>query len=71
MKSKSYKELSYKELLAKRDELYKELVDLRFKKQLGTLENQMAIKNTRHNIARINTRIRAIELGIDKAASSK
>lgn len=71
MKSKSYKDLSYKELIAKRDELYKELFDLRMKKQLGTLENTQAIKNTRHNIARVSTRIRAIELGTDKAASAK
>ncbi len=65
---KSYKELSYKELVAKRDELRRELVDLRMKKVLGHLDNPMAIRNTKKNIARLNTRIHAIDIGIEKTS---
>lgn len=65
---KSYKELSYKELVAKRDELRKSLVDLRMKKVLGNIENPMAIKNTKKNIARLNTRIHAYDIGLVKTS---
>lgn len=65
---KSYKELSYDELVAKRNELRKDLVDLRMKKVLGNLENPMAIKNTKKNIARLNTRIHAIDIGLEKTS---
>ena len=66
---KSYKELSYKELVAKRDELRKELVDLRMQKVLGHLDNPMALRNTRRNIARLNTRIHAIDIGLEKTSN--
>jgi len=65
---KSYKELSYKELVAKRDELRRDLVDLRMKKVLGHLDNPMAIRNTKKNIARLNTRIHAIDIGLEKTS---
>ena len=65
---KSYKEFSYKELVAKRDELRKDLVDLRMKKVLGHLDNPMAIRNTKKNIARLNTRIHAIDIGLEKTS---
>ena len=66
---KSYKELSYKELVAKRDELRKELVDLRMQKVLGHLDNPMALRNTRRNIARLNTRIHALDIGLEKTSN--
>lgn len=66
---KSYKELSYKELVAKRDELRRELVDLRMQKVLGHLDNPMALRNTRKNIARLNTRIHAIDIGLEKTSN--
>ncbi|MBO5770833.1 MAG: 50S ribosomal protein L29 [Spirochaetales bacterium] len=66
---KSYKELSYKELVAKRDELRKELVDLRMQKVLGHLDNPMALRNTRRNIARLNTRIHAVDIGLEKTSN--
>ena len=65
----SYKELSYKELVAKRDELRKELVDLRMQKVLGHLDNPMALRNTRRNIARLNTRIHAVDIGLEKTSN--
>ena len=63
---KAYKELSYNELVAERDKLRKDLVNLRMQKVLGHLDNPMSIGNTRKNIARLNTRIHAIDIGIEK-----
>lgn len=73
MKGKSYKDLSYKELLAKKDELSKKLVELRMNKVLGHLENPMETKLVKKDIARLNTQIHAIDLGLVKEpkASSK
>ena len=63
---KAYKELSYNELVAERDKLRKELVNLRMQKVLGHLDNPMSIGNTKKNIARLNTRIHAVDIGIEK-----
>ena len=63
---KAYKDLSYNELVAERDKLRKEVVNLRMQKVLGHLDNPMSIGNTRKNIARLNTRIHAIDIGIEK-----
>ena len=63
---KSYKELSYKELVAEREKLRKDLVDLRMQKVLGHLDNPMALRNTRRDIARLNTRIHAVDIGLVK-----
>ncbi len=65
---KSYKELSYKELIAERDKLRKELVNLRLQKVLGHLDNPMSLGLTKKNIARLNTRINAIDIGIEKTS---
>ena len=62
----AYKDLSYNELVAEIDKLRKELVNLRMQKVLGHLDNPMSIGNTRKNIARLNTRIHAIDIGIEK-----
>ncbi|MBN2619396.1 MAG: 50S ribosomal protein L29 [Spirochaetales bacterium] len=59
--------LTLEECLAKRDELNKELQDLRFNMVLGHVENPVAKRNIRRNIARMNTVIQEIELGIRKA----
>lgn len=63
---KSYKELSYNELVAERDKLRKELVNLRMQKVLGHLDNPMSIGSTKKSIARLNTRIHAIDIGLEK-----
>lgn len=64
---KSYKDLSYKELVAERDKLRKSLVDLRMQKVLGHLDNPLAIRTTKRDIARLNTRIHAVDIGIAQA----
>lgn len=63
---KSYKDMTKAELIAQRDKLAKDLLNLRMEKVLGYLDNPMALRTTRRNIARLNTRIHAIEIGIDK-----
>jgi len=65
MKS-SYKDLTYAELVNKRDDLRKEYLKLRMDKVLGHLENPLALRNTRRNITRLNTVIHEYALGIRK-----
>ena len=48
-------ELSYAELVAKRDKLKKEYMDLRFKMVISHVDNPMQKRTMRHEIARLNT----------------
>jgi len=59
--------LTLEECLAKKDKLKKDLQDLRFNMVLGHVENPVAKRNIRRDIARMNTVIREIELSIRKA----
>ena len=61
-KKKNDKELSYKELVAKRDELKKEYMDLRFKLVVSHADNPMQKRTLRREIARLNTFIRQKEI---------
>ena len=61
---KSYKDLSYKELVAERDKLSRELLDTRVKSVLGHVDNPLSLRTTRRDIARLNTRIHAVDIGI-------
>ena len=61
-KKKNDKELSYKELVAKRDELKKEYMDLRFKMVVSHVDNPMQKRTLRREIARLNTFIRQKEI---------
>ena len=64
----SYNDLTLDELAAKKEKLHKEYFDLRMGRVLGHVENPLAVRTIRLNIARVNTRIREYELGIRKAA---
>ena len=64
----SYNDLTLDELAAKKEKLHKEYFDLRMGRVLGHVENPLAVRTIRRNIARVNTRIREYELGIRKAA---
>ena len=61
-KKKNDKELSYKELVAKRDELKKEYMDLSFKMVIAHVDNPMQKRTMRREIARLNTFIQQKEL---------
>jgi len=60
----SYSDLTYAELVAKRDELRRDALNLRMAKVLGHVENPMAIRTTKKQIARLNTLIHEYALGI-------
>lgn len=57
-KKKNDKNLSYDELVIKRDELKKKYMDLRFKSILSHVENPMQKRTMRREIARLETLIR-------------
>jgi len=48
-------ELSYTELVAKRDELKKKYMDLRFKMVIAHVDNPMQKRTMRREIGRLNT----------------
>ncbi|MCI5645860.1 MAG: 50S ribosomal protein L29 [Treponema porcinum] len=60
-KKKNDKELSYSELVAKRDALKKEYMDLRFKMVVAHVDNPMQKRTMRREIARLNTFIQQKE----------
>ncbi len=66
-KKKNDKELSYAELVARRDELKQEYMELRFKMVISHVDNPMQKRIMRREIARLNTFIRQKELaGLNK-----
>jgi large subunit ribosomal protein L29 len=65
----SFKNLSFPELKAKRDELKKKYMELRFQMVIGHVDNPLQKRTMRRQIARLNTLIHAQEIA-DKAAVS-
>ncbi|MBN2657920.1 MAG: 50S ribosomal protein L29 [Spirochaetales bacterium] len=63
----TFNDLTLDEMVAKRDELKKNLNNLRFDMVMGHVENPMEKRNLKRSIARLNTKIREVELGIRKA----
>jgi large subunit ribosomal protein L29 len=63
----SFKNLSYQELKAKRDELSRKYMDFRFQMVMGHVENPLQKRTMRRQIARLNTLITAQE----KAAAAE
>ncbi len=62
----SFNELSYQELLAKREELRKGYRDLRFNMVLSHVDNPLQKRVLRRRLARVNTIIHEYDLGIRK-----
>ncbi len=62
----SFKDSSYKELVAKREELVKKYRDVRFNVVVGHVENTLEERLLRRRIARLNTLIHEFALGIRK-----
>jgi large subunit ribosomal protein L29 len=60
----SYNELSYEELISKRDELKKKYRELRFNMVVGHIENTLEKRTLRRKIAALNTLIHEFDLGI-------
>ena len=56
-------------MIAKRDELRKQYLDIRMDRVLGHVENPLAIRNVKRQIARLNTLIHEYALGIRTSAN--
>ena len=63
----SFKNLSFPELKAKRDELSRKYLDFRFQLVIGHVENPLQKRTLRRQIARLNTLIGQHELAAAKA----
>ena len=50
----SFRDLTFEELVAKRDELKKKYLDVRFNAVVGHVDNMMQKRNLRRKIARLN-----------------
>ena len=66
----SFKNLSFPELKAKRDELKRKYMDLRFQLVVGHVDNPLQKRIMRRQIARLNTLIHAHEIANTKAAAA-
>jgi len=64
----SFKNLSYPELKAKRDELKRKYMEVRFKIVIGHVDNPLQKRTMRRQIARLNTLIHVHETAEKKAA---
>ena len=64
----SFKSLSFPELKAKRDELTKKYMELRFHMVIGHVDNPLQKRVMRRQIARLNTLITAHEKAAAKQA---
>ncbi|HOF11816.1 MAG TPA: 50S ribosomal protein L29 [Treponemataceae bacterium] len=65
--AKKEKDLTYSELIVKRNELKKKYMDLRFQMVIGHVDNPVQKRTMRRDIATLNTLIRQKEIaGLDK-----
>ncbi len=62
----SFKELTYPELLAKREELKNKYDDVCEKSVIGHVDNPLSKRTARRKLARVVTIIREFDLGIRK-----
>jgi large subunit ribosomal protein L29 len=67
----SFKTLTYQELKAKREELKRKYMDLRFQMVIGHVDNPLQKRVMRRQIARLNALIHAHDLAEIKAAAIK
>jgi large subunit ribosomal protein L29 len=64
----SFKNLTFPELKAKRDELSRKYMDFRFQLVIGHVDNPLQKRELRRQIARLNNLIRQHELARQKQA---
>ena len=63
-------EMTDVELRRKESELREELFRLRFQHHTGQLQSPIKLRTTRKDLARVLTRLRELELGIQAAAQT-
>lgn len=69
MKSKEIRELTDEQLASKLDEARAELFNLRFQMATSQLDNTARVSHVKHDIARIQTEMRAREIAAANAAN--
>jgi large subunit ribosomal protein L29 len=62
MKASEISEMSLEEMQRKISDLKEELFNLRFQHEIGQLENPQRMKQTKRDIARINTIMREVDV---------
>jgi large subunit ribosomal protein L29 len=62
----TFKDLSYQEMVDKREDLRRKYLDLRVNKVMGHVENRLEVRTVRRAIARLNTIIHEYALGMRK-----
>jgi large subunit ribosomal protein L29 len=70
MKASDIRDLSYEEILQKKEELSKEKFNLSLRLATRQVENPVRVRILRKDIARINTILKEHELGVRKLAES-
>ena len=68
MKKKELNKMSHAEKIAQRDKLRKELLNIRVDQVMSHLDNPLALRTVKRDIARLNTLIHQEEIGIAKAS---
>ena len=63
----SFNDLSYGELLTRRDELRKQYRDVRFNVVVGHVDNPLLLRTLKRRVARLNTIVHEYDLGIRQA----
>ena len=70
-KKNDVKNLSYDEMVAKRNELKKQYMDIRFQAVVGHVDNPMQKRTIRRDIARVETLIHQQDLAKFRAAAAE
>lgn len=63
----SYNDLSYGELLTRRDEIRGQYRDVRFNVVVGHVDNPLLLRTLKRKVARLNTIVHEYDLGIRQA----
>ncbi|HUV30075.1 MAG TPA: 50S ribosomal protein L29 [Acidobacteriota bacterium] len=71
MKAPTLREMTREELLQRINDLKDEMFNLRMRRSLKSLENPLLLRQTRRDIARIETILREDEIGKRQVARTK
>ena len=63
----SFNDLSYGELLTRRDEIRGQYRDVRFNMVVGHVDNPLLLRTLKRKVARLNTIVHEYDLGIRQA----
>ena len=66
----SFNDLSYGELLTRREEMRKQYRDVRFNVVVGHVDNPLLLRTLKRKLARLNTIVHEYDLGIRQAQVS-